>query len=146
MDGTFSSSGSQTVTYAAPTSITYGLTCTAGSQTAQASAVVIYTALPVSVSVSASPTSFTAGRSITITWQSTNATSCAGNGGGSSDGWPGAKATSGSQTITEPYAPAGSTLSLKFTVACTSSISSLSNSASVTVVENAVPSKGGGGG
>jgi probable HAF family extracellular repeat protein len=144
--GTFSSSGSQTVTYAAPTSITYGLTCTAGSQTAQASAVVIYTALPVSVSVSASPTSFTAGRSITITWQSTNATSCAGNGGGSSDGWPGAKATSGSQTITEPYAPAGSTLSLKFTVACTSSISSLSNSASVTVVENAVPSKGGGGG
>ena len=144
--GTFSSSGSQTVTYAAPTSITYALTCTAGSQTAQASAVVTYTALPVSVSVNASPTSFTAGQSIIITWQSTNATSCTGSGGGSSDGWPGAKATNGSQTITEPYAPAGSSLSLNFTVACTSNISSLSKSTSVTVVENAAPSKGGGGG
>ncbi|HEY2683013.1 MAG TPA: hypothetical protein VGI93_05855 [Steroidobacteraceae bacterium] len=143
--GTFTSSGSQAVKYAAPTSITYGLSCTAGTQTAQASAVVTYAALPVSVSVNASPTSFTAGQSITITWQSNNATSCTGSGGGSSDGWPGAKATSGSQTITEPYAPAGSSLSLKFTLACTSNISSLSNSATVTVVENAVSSKGGGG-
>jgi probable HAF family extracellular repeat protein len=144
--GSFTSSGSRDVTYAAPTSITYGFTCTAGSQTAQASVVVTYTALPVSVSVNASPTSFTAGQSITITWQSTNATSCTGSGGGASDGWPGAKATSGSQTITEPYAPAGSSLSLSFTVACTSNISNLSKSASVAVVENAAPSKGGGGG
>jgi hypothetical protein len=144
--GIFTLSGSQTVTYAAPNSITYGLSCTAGSQTAQASAVVTYTALPVAVSVNASPNSFTAGQSITITWQSTNATSCTGSGGGASDGWPGAKATTGSQMIIEPYAPAGSSLSLEFTVACTSNISSLSNSASVTVVENAAPSKGGGGG
>jgi hypothetical protein len=129
--GTFSSSGSQTVTNAAPTSITYGLACTAGSQTAQASAVVTFTALAVSVTVNATPTSFTAGQSITITWQSTNATNCTGSGGGGSDGWPGAKATSGSQMITEPYAPAGSSLSLKFVVACTSNISTLSNSASM---------------
>jgi hypothetical protein len=144
--GTFTSSGSQNVTYAAPTSITYGFTCAAGSQSAQASVAVTYTALPVSVTVNASPTTFTAGQSITITWKSTNATSCTGSGGGASDGWPGAKATSGSQTITEPYAPAGSSLSLNFSVACKSSISNLSKSASVTVVENAAPSKGGGGG
>ena len=49
--------------------------------------------------------------------------------------------------MTEPYAPAGASLTLTFTLTCTSSVSGLSATASAKSVENAAaPSKSGGGG
>jgi probable HAF family extracellular repeat protein len=141
--GAITSSGSRTVTEAAGTTYTYGLDCTAGTQTAQISTTITFISPPVTVSVSASPTTFTAGQSTTITWSSKNATSCTASGGGTGDKWPGALATSGSQAVTEVYVPAAP-LVLTFTVTCTSNISGLSGMASAQVTEDPPQSKGGG--
>ena len=60
------------------------------------------------VTISAQPTTVTAGQTVTLTWSSTNAASCAASGG-----WSGNQATSGSATVT-PTAT-GNT----FTLTCT---------------------------
>jgi poly(3-hydroxybutyrate) depolymerase len=52
------------------------------------------TAGPPTVSLSASPSSISAGQSSTITWSSTNAASCTASGA-----WSGSRSTSGSQTV-----------------------------------------------
>jgi len=145
--GAVALSGSQAVTEATAGTYPYGLSCTAGSQS-QSAAVSVAVAWPaVSASLTVSPTSFTAGQSVTLTWSSSNATSCTASGGGASDGWPGSRATSGSLMVTEPYAPATTSLTLTFALNCSSSASGLSASASAKTVENAVPaSKSGGGG
>ena len=145
--GAVAVSGTQSVTETSGGSYVYGLTCASGSQSAKGQVSVLVNWPVVSASLTASPASFTAGNSITLTWSSANATSCTASGGGASDTWPGAKATSGSSTFTEPYAPAGSSLTLTFTITCTSSVSGLSATASAKSVENAAaPSKSGGGG
>jgi hypothetical protein len=145
--GTVAVSGTQSVTETSGGGYIYGLSCTSGSQSAKGQVSVLVNWPVVSASLTASPVSFTAGNSITLTWTSANATSCTASGGGASDTWPGAKAKSGSSTFTEPYAPAGSSLTLTFTITCTSSVSGLSAIASAKSVENAVPSsKSGGGG
>jgi hypothetical protein len=69
----------------------------------------------------ASPTSISAGQSSTLTWSSTNATSCTASGG-----WTGTKATAGSQVVT----PAVTTT---YTLTCTGSVGSVSQSLTVTV-------------
>lgn len=56
---------------------------------------------PPTVSLSASPTDQTAGEPITLAWGSTRASSCTASGGATGDGWAGAKATSGTLTLTE---------------------------------------------
>src|SRR5437879_1472195 len=66
--------GSQSVKPTATT--TYTLTCTGAGGTASASTVVTVTAKP-SVTLSAAPTSLTAGQAATLTWTTTNATACA---------------------------------------------------------------------
>ena len=74
----------------------FSLTCTAtngqtgyGAVTVDVSA----TAPMPTVTLTANPTSVTSGSSSTLTWSSTNATSCT-----ASNGWTGAKATSGTQS------------------------------------------------
>jgi hypothetical protein len=77
---------------------------------------------PPTVSLSASPTSVAAGGSSTLTWSSTNATSCTASGG-----WSGDKATSGSQSVS----PAATTT---YTLGCTGPGGSAQASATVTVL------------
>jgi len=78
-------------------------------------------------SISASPSTITLGQSVTLTWSCTNSTSASASGD-----WSGVKATNGSESVT----PA-STGVKNYTVNCTGSGGSASDSASVTV--NAVP-------
>jgi len=98
------------------------------------------------VTLTASPTIITAGQSTTLTWNSSNATSCTATGGGSGDNWAGTKTTSGSQTLPEPFAIAAASATLTFGLACSSTASGLSGKASVNVTDNAPPSSNSGGG
>ena len=74
------------------------------------------------VSLSANPTSITSGGSSTLTWTSTNATSCTASGA-----WSGSKATAGSQ------ASGTLTSSSTFTLNCTGAGGSSGDSATITV-------------
>ena len=74
------------------------------------------------VTFTASPTSITSGGSSTLTWSSTNTTSCTASGG-----WNGAKATSGSQST------GALTTTTTYTLTCTGAAGSASASATVTV-------------
>ncbi len=132
--GTVPVSGKQTLTEIVNGTVTYTLNCTApGVAAVSVSASVVWNWLPVTASISASPAAILAGQAVTVTWSSSNATSCSASGGGENDGWPGSKATSGSQTVTERSAPAtGSTLT--YTITCTSSTSGLTAQMSTSVV------------
>jgi hypothetical protein len=148
--GSVPTSGSRSVKEAAPGTYTYGISCTAGpqTQTAQAAAVTVSWA-PVTVTLTAAPTTLYTGQSTTLTWSAANASTCMSSGGGSNDSWPNSsRPTSGSATITEPNPViTGGSETLTFTLTCTSSASSLSGSDSVSVVQldTPPPSSGGGG-
>src|SRR3954469_699196 len=86
------------------------------------SSVAGFSAQPQTVSLTANPTSVTSGGASTLTWSSTNATSCTASGD-----WSGAKATSGSQST------GALTASGNFTLTCTGAGGSASASATVTV-------------
>jgi poly(3-hydroxybutyrate) depolymerase/chitodextrinase len=73
------------------------------------------------VSLSAAPPAITSGSSSTLTWSSTNATSCTASGA-----WSGSKATAGSQSVSP-------TTTSTYTLACTGSGGSANRSAAVTV-------------
>jgi hypothetical protein len=73
------------------------------------------------LTLSASPTSITAGQSSTLSWSSTNATSCTATGG-----WSGTLATSGTQTVTP-------TANTTYTLACTGTGGTATQSATVVV-------------
>ncbi len=90
--GAKSASGSQS-TGVLTSSKTYTLTCTGpGGSALQSTTVSVKTAAPV-VTLSVGPSAVTSGGSATLTWTSTNTTSCTASGG-----WSGAKAVSGSQS------------------------------------------------
>ena len=92
-------SGSEAITPVAAGATSYTLTCTKTGGAATTSATVSLTTLPPVpvVSISASPDHIVPGDSVTLTWSSTDATSCT-----ASDAWSGSKATSGSTTVTPP--------------------------------------------
>ena len=110
---------------------TYTLTCSGGSGGVGAglkeSSVTVFVGPPPrvaapAVSLSANPTSVSYNRAATLSWSSTNATSCSASGG-----WSGAKATRGSQST-------GNLTSNKtFTLTCTGSGGSTSRSVTVSV-------------
>ena len=77
------------------------------------------------VSIAANPASISAGQSSTLTWSSTNASSCS-----ASDGWGGSEPLNGSATVS----PAETTI---YTLTCTGAGGSASNSATVTVPPSA---------
>jgi hypothetical protein len=79
------------------------------------------------VSLTATPASISPGGSATLSWSSTNATSCTASGG-----WSGSKATSGSQTVS----PSGTTT---YTLTCSGSSSSASDSETITVAGSSAP-------
>lgn len=103
-------------------SVTYSITCTDGFQTVSSSATVTVSAPVVAptATLSANPTSLVVGLSSTLTWSSTNATSCTGTN------FSTASATAGSVTVT----PSQTT---SYLVSCTGAGGSASASQTVTV-------------
>jgi probable HAF family extracellular repeat protein len=143
--GTKATSGSQVVVESAAGSFHYTLTCATGAQSGAALATVTVAWPPVTVTLSASPTTITAGQSTMLTWSSTNATGCTATGGAAGDGWAGTLSSTGSLNITEPAAGVAMTQTLVFGITCTSSQSNLSAQTTASVVENPPPKSGGGG-
>jgi hypothetical protein len=80
------------------------------------------------VTLSANPTSITSGSSSVLAWNSTNATTCTASGG-----WSGTKAVSGSQST------GNLTANTTFSLTCTGSGSSTSQSATVVVTSSTPP-------
>ncbi|HTC50383.1 MAG TPA: hypothetical protein VK700_00445 [Steroidobacteraceae bacterium] len=122
--GAQATSGTQ-VTAALTTSTTYSLTCTgAGGASAPAAVTIAVGAVapPATVSLAANPQTVAAGATSTLTWTSTNGTSCTASGG-----WTGAQATSGTQVT------AGLTASTTYSLTCTGA-GGASTPAAVTVV------------
>lgn len=75
------------------------------------------------VTLTADPTTIDAGESSTLTWSSTNATSCTASGG-----WSGTKATSGSTSVSP-------TETVTYTLTCTGPGGTASDDATVTVID-----------
>ena len=115
---------SGSVTVAPTTTTSYFVTCTNGSASASVSATVTVTAPAPTASLTANPASITSGQSSTLTWSSTNATSCTGTGFSTGN------AISGSVTV----AP---TTTTTYFVTCTNGSASASVSATVTVTGTA---------
>ena len=127
-------SGTQSVTPTATGSLSYVLTCTGAGGSANATAVLTVTAATPTVTIAVAPTSITVGQSATLTWSSTNATSCTASGS-----WSGTQATSGTTSVSPATAGVAS-----YALACTGAGSTANGTATLTV--NAVPGKSGGGG
>jgi PKD repeat protein len=135
----FSGTGTSGTKVVSPTaSKTYTVTCTGsgGSTTKNINVMVTGTTPPPpppTAILSASPTSITSGQSSTLTWSSTNATSCTNNFSGSG--------TSGTKVISP-------TLSATYTLTCTGAGGSVTSNATISVSQPAKdpPPRGGGGG
>ena len=116
--GSLKASGSQTLTPTSAGTDTYSLTCTnAGGTSKPATATLTVTAAapPAAPSLTLAPTSIVVGKSTTITWSSTNATSCTASESAAAAGsWTGAQKTSGTATLT-PTAAGTYTYSLTCT-------------------------------
>ncbi|HUO56126.1 MAG TPA: hypothetical protein VMU27_01685, partial [Candidatus Paceibacterota bacterium] len=77
------------------TTTTYSLACTgAGGSASQSATVTVTAASAPTVTLSANPGTITEGQSSTLSWSSTNATSCT-----ASNGWSGTEPTSGTQSV-----------------------------------------------
>jgi Right handed beta helix region len=114
--GSTGTSGSQSVSPTITT--TYTMTCTDGTTPVSANATVTVTGTP-SVSLTATPSTITAGQSSTLSWTSSNVTSC-------SAPWTGSTATSGSQSVSP-------TITTTYTITCTDGTTPVSSNATVTV-------------
>ena len=117
--GSKTTSGTQIVN---PTSTSsYILACTgSGGTTTRNTTVTVFTPIP-TISFVASPTSIVSGNSATLTWTSTDATSCTASGA-----WTGSKTIIGNQTVN----PA---VTSTYTLVCTGPGGSDTKSATVTV-------------
>jgi probable HAF family extracellular repeat protein len=147
--GSIPINGSKVLTETAAATVSYLINCTApGAPVVDPSTSVVWKWPAVTPTISASPTTITAGQSTTLTWASSNATGCTATGGGADDNWAGTKAKSGSQTVTEPVALDTSSVVLTFGITCNSTTSGLSASASAKVTEesSSAPSSSSGGG
>jgi len=121
--GSQPASGSQT-TGTLQASTTYSLTCSGpGGVATQEVTVSVTEAAPV-VTITADPTTVKSGATSTLTWSSSNATSCVASGG-----WAGGKAVRGSQKTVALSA------TTTFALTCTGNDGSASQSATVTVAE-----------
>ncbi len=123
--GTKGTSGSQS-TGALSANRTFILTCTGPGGSASDSVTVTVNSLAPSVNISANPVSVSPGSASTITWSSSNTTTCSASGG-----WSGTKGTSGSQST------GNLSSTTNFLITCTGPGGSASDSVSVTV--NAAP-------
>lgn len=107
--GSQSVSGSAVQTPAATGTVTYTLTCTGSGGSGAANATVTVNAPVPTVTLGASPDSVVLGSASTLTWSSTNATSCTASGG-----WTGDRTMAGSESAT-PATIGATTYSLQCT-------------------------------
>jgi hypothetical protein len=147
-NGSTAVSGNVMLTATSAGTVDYGLSCTApGVPEMDPFTSVVWTWPAVTATLTASPTTITAGQSTTLTWTSANAMSCTASGGGSADGWSGSNlSTSGNKMVTESYALAVPSVTLTFSITCTSTASGLSGKSSANVVYNQPPPGKSGGG
>jgi hypothetical protein len=96
--GTVSGSGSVTLTEQTGGSVTYSLSCTGAGIRGSTSLTVTWQLIPGSVTLTGSGPTASAGRQVLLQW-SANVAPCTATGGISGDGWPGAKAATGSQSV-----------------------------------------------
>ena len=127
-------SGTMTETPTAAGTLSYVLTCTGAGGTAHATATLTVTAPAPTVTIAVAPTSITVGKSATVTWSSTNATSCTASGS-----WSGAEATSGTMSVSP-----SATGTASYALACTGTGGTANGAATLSVT--AVPSGKSGGG
>ena len=110
------------------TTTTYALSCTGPLGNTSKSVTVTVTSTPApTITFSASPTTVYAGQFTTLTWSSTDATSCTASGD-----WTGAKATSGTYSAPGPTTTTPTTLT--YTLSCTGSGGTASRSVNVAVI------------
>ena len=121
---TIATSGTKTFSESSAGSKTYTITCTgaAGSATDSASVTVTDPAAP-TATITSNVSSVLVNNSFTLTWSSTNATSCAASGS-----WSDSIATSGTQSVTETETGVET-----YTITCTGAGGSATDSAVVTV-------------
>jgi hypothetical protein len=119
--GTKAVSGSQG-TAALSASASYQLTCTGAGGSATHTANVAVTNAAPTVNLAASPGTVQTGANTTLTWSSTNATSCTASGG-----WLGSRATSGSSTT------GALNTTTTYALACTGAGGTANKTATVTV-------------
>src|SRR5262249_15060147 len=100
---------------------TYMMTCVGAGGNASKSVQVSVTAASPTLSLTASPANITAGQSSTLSWSTSNATSCIASGG-----WSGTMSTAGNTSV----APSSTT---SYTLACTGSGGTATKSVSVSV-------------
>jgi trimeric autotransporter adhesin len=120
-------SGTKAVTGSQSTGVltaneTYGLICTGAGGSATQSATVSVTKAAPAIVLSASPSTVKSGAATSLTWSSTNATSCIASGG-----WSGNQSTSGSKSTS------ALTATTSFMLTCTGTGGSASQSVTVTV-------------
>jgi len=130
---TTTSTAYSNVSLAAGTTYTFAVSAfdAAGNSSAQSGPVSSTTAVSApTATLAASPSSIIAGQSATLSWSTTDATSCSASGG-----WSGARATAGSQTL----AP---TASVTYTLTCNGTGGSVTKSVAVTVTTSSVSFNG----
>ncbi len=128
--GTEATSGTAKETPSAAGTATYTLGCTGQGGSGQASATVSVNAPAApTVTISVKPTSVVLGSSATLTWSSTNATSCTASGA-----WSGTEGSSG--TATETPTTAGSDT---YTLTCSGAGGNAKGSATLTVTAPVAP-------
>lgn len=117
---------------------TFGLMCTDSAGTTSSGSVILTVEpVPAAPKLTLGASSVAAGDSTTISWESSNATSCTASGS-----WSGTLASSGSKTITASSSAGTQTYSL----ACANAAGSSSASTASLAVTADPPSTGGGGG
>ncbi len=119
-------------------SATATLTVTAGNGAGMQTVALSGTGIVPAVTLAAAPTSITVGASVTLTWTSSNATTCSSSGGQSGDGWAGAKTVNGTASVTPKAAG-----TITYTMTCSSGPKSVQAMAQVTATS--APSSGSGG-
>ncbi|HVT36624.1 MAG TPA: hypothetical protein VHE37_13630 [Nevskiaceae bacterium] len=125
--GSQSTSGTKTVTVSSAGNKVYTLACSGLGGNTTVSTTVTGVPAP-TVTITANPASVIVGQNTTLTWSSTDATSCTASGS-----WSGTKSTSGSASVAIT-----STGSKTFTLACTGVGGSASKSATATGVNPTV--------
>ncbi len=133
--GVLATSGTKTVAPTSAGTYTYSLTCSnvGGTSKPATATLTVTVAPPAAPTLTLAAKSIVAGSSTTITWSSSNATSCTASGS-----WSGTLATSGTQTVMPT--PAGT---YTYSLTCANAGGN-SKAATATLTVTAAPSSGGG--
>ena len=133
-------SGFNTGAITTPGTYTYNLSCDGAGGSSQESRVLSVDAsapaAPPTVSINAQPAFLPPGQSTTLSWSTSNATSCTASGGTGSDGWSGSRPVSSNATSMGPLNTVGS---YSYTLSCTGAGGTASKSIAVVVSNNPLP-------